>query len=65
MTRDERIDREALGLWRALRDGPPPAGVHGGELLSMLIGQSGAPPYERLHSPYLRDSQITRPPSRS
>jgi len=65
MSRDEQIDREALGLWRVLRDGPPPPGVHGGELLSMLIGQSATLPYERLHSPHLRDSQITRPPSRS
>lgn len=64
--RDEAIDLEARALWRRLRDDPPPEGLTGGDLLQILIAQVGEVRYDRYASPFLRDSQITRPrnPSR-
>ncbi|CAN5906301.1 hypothetical protein BH11PSE1_BH11PSE1_17560 [soil metagenome] len=65
MTRDQQIDQEARDLWQALNGGSPPAGLCGSALLCALVGGSDVPGYERLHSPYLRDTQISRPGDRS
>lgn len=63
--RDNNLEREALGLWRALRSDPPPAGVSGSQLLQRLIVQSACPDYDRIASLHLRDTLISRPPTRS
>lgn len=62
MTREQQIDQEARGLWQALKGDNPPTGLHGAELLDALLCGSDVPKYERLHSPFLRESQISRPP---
>ncbi|MBP7651677.1 MAG: hypothetical protein KA744_17640 [Phenylobacterium sp.] len=59
MTREPQIDREARGLWQVLKGDDPPDGLHGSDLLAALIFGADIPDYERLHSPYLRDSQIS------
>lgn len=64
MTREHQIDREARELWQALNGGCPPAGMSGSALLDVLVGGSDVPGYERLHSPFLRDTQISRPGAR-
>ena len=61
--RDEAIDQEARALWRALREEPPPENLRGSDLLGLLIGQSTTLAYDRLCSPFLRPSQISRPPT--
>ena len=61
--RDQSIDQEARELWRTLRADPPPENLTGSELLRLLINRSAAPSYDRLVSPFLRPSQISRPPS--
>lgn len=63
--RDNNLDREARGLWLALRSDAPPEGVSGSELLQRLIAQSPCPDYDRIASPYLRPTLISRPPVRS
>jgi hypothetical protein len=63
--RDNNLDQEARGLWSALRSDPPPEGVSGAELLQRLIAQSPCPDYDRIASPFLRSSLISRPPARS
>ena len=64
MTREQQIDQEARGLWQALRGDTPPQGLRGSDLLDALVSGSDVPSYERLHSPFLRDSQIHRPAGR-
>lgn len=59
--RDQNIDQEARDLWRALRADPPPEGVGGPDLLAILINQGPELRYDRMASPFLRDSQISRP----
>ena len=61
MERDDPVDREAHSLWRTLTTEPPPPGVRGAELLDLILQCSDPVPYTRLHSPFLRDSQISRP----
>ena len=61
MTREQQIEQEARELWKAMRDGSPPFGLSGSALIDALLKGSEAPPYERLYSPFLRDSQIRRP----
>jgi hypothetical protein len=62
-SREMMIDREARDLWRALRSDAPPEHLTGSELLQVLISQSTQLGYDRLCSPFLRPSQISRPPS--
>lgn len=62
-TREQMIDREARALWCALRSDAPPESLTGSELLRLLINHSSAPSYDRINSPFLRPSQISRPPS--
>jgi hypothetical protein len=64
-TREQAIDREVRELWCALRTDPPPCTPMGSEMLHVLIGGAGHLSYDRLISPHLRPSQISRPPSRS
>lgn len=61
MTREQLIDQEARDLWQAMKDGSPPCGLKGSALIEALLRGSDAPTYERLHSPFLRDSQVRRP----
>lgn len=63
LPRDTLIDQEARDLWRALRADAPPEHLTGSELLQVLITQSSHLAYDRLCSPFLRPSQISRPPS--
>ena len=64
MTREQPIDQEARDLWQALKGGMPPESLSGCSLLDVLVASSGVAAYERLHSPFLRDSQISRPAAR-
>ncbi|WP_340647287.1 hypothetical protein [Phenylobacterium sp.] len=64
MTREQQIDQEARDLWQALKGGTPPEGLRGSELLNVLVSGSDLPSYQRLHSPFLRESQISPPPQR-
>ena len=64
MTREQQIDQEARDLWQAMKGGFPPCGLRGSDLLDALVCGSDIPSYERLHSPFLRESQISRPPPR-
>lgn len=61
MDRNERLHREAVSLWRALSTEPPPRGLRGANLLDAALHLKSADAYDRIHSPFLRASQITRP----
>jgi hypothetical protein len=61
--RDVTIDQEARELWRAIRADAPPENLTGSELLQVLISQASHLGYDRLCSPFLRPSQISRPPA--
>lgn len=61
MDRNERLHREAVSLWRALSPEPPPRGLRGANLLDAALHLKSADRYDRIHSPHLRASQITRP----
>jgi hypothetical protein len=61
MSQKSRLDAEAESLWRAISGDPPPPGLSGTRLLDEALKRSAPVPYDRLHSPYLRPSQITRP----
>ena len=62
-SRDSMIEQEARDLWRALRTDAPPEHLSGPQLLTVLIGQSTTLAYDRLCSPFLRPTQISRPPT--
>lgn len=64
MTREQQIDQEARDLWQAIKGGSPPCGLHGSALIDALVSSADAPGYDRLYSPFLRDSQIHRPGAR-
>ena len=61
MDRNERVHREAVSLWRALSSDPPPPGLRGVHLLDAALHLKSADAYDRIHSPHLRPSQISRP----
>ena len=61
MSRDERLQEEALSLWQAMSSEPPPRGLKGESLLKAAMGLQPPPAYDRIYSPHLRESQITRP----
>ncbi len=61
MDRETRLQREALSLWRTLSSDPPPRGLRGSRLLDAALGLNPTLGYDRIQSPHLRDSQITRP----
>jgi hypothetical protein len=62
MTREQQIDLEARSLWQAMKSGSPPCGLRGSALIDALVSGADVPGYERLHSPFLRETQISRPP---
>lgn len=62
--RDERIFDEAAALWRELFDEQPPGWADGGAMLDAIMQSLPEMRYERMASPYLRASQISRPPNR-
>ena len=64
MTREQQIDQEARDLWHAMKGGSPPCGLRGSALIDALVSGADLASYERLHSPFLRDSQIHRPGAR-
>lgn len=59
--RNERLHREAESLWAALSPEPPPRGLRGARLLDAALHLKNAGDYDRLYSPHLRPTQITRP----
>ena len=61
MSREDRLKAEALSLWQAMSSEPPPRGLQGESLLQAAMSLKPAVDYDRLHSPHLRESQITRP----
>lgn len=61
MNREQRLRREALSLWKALSSEPPPRGLDGHRLLDAAMELKAPVDYDRIHSPHLRTSQITRP----
>lgn len=61
MSSKSRLDAEAEGLWRAVSDAPPPPGLSGASLLDEAMKLAVPPNYDRIYSPHLRPSQITRP----
>lgn len=61
MSRTSRLDREAESLWRAISSEPPPKGLRGADLLSAALALQPPGKYDRIHSPYLRSTQIVRP----
>lgn len=60
-TREERIETEAVALWRELYDEPPPALHDPGEMLELMLRRLPEADYERLNSPFLRRSALTWP----
>jgi len=60
-SRDERIAEEAAALWRELFDGQPPPAADGAAVLESITGKLPNLRYDRLRSPFLRPSLITRP----
>jgi hypothetical protein len=61
VSRERVLEVEARNLWRAIRQDAPPADLSGAEMLAFLVESSPAPAYDRLHSPFLRSTHITRP----
>jgi len=60
-TRDEKIAEEAAALWRELFGAAPPADADGRALLKAITGKLPNVRYDRMRSPFLRPSLITRP----
>jgi hypothetical protein len=58
--REDMIKQEAQALWRALHGDPVPD-LTGSELLAMICGGGDVADYDRVQSPFLRPSLITRP----
>jgi len=59
--RNERLHREAISLWSALSSEPPPRGLRGAHLLDAALHLNQVGEYDRIYSPHLRPTQITRP----
>lgn len=59
--RNDRLHMEAESLWAALSSEPPPRGLRGARLLDAALHLKNVGAYDRLYSPHLRPSQITRP----
>lgn len=61
MSRRSRVEAEAESLWRSVSNAPPPPGISGSRLLDEAMKLATPPGYDRIHSPHLRPTQITRP----
>jgi hypothetical protein len=61
MSRDEKIAEEAAALWREMFGAAPPPGTDGAALLDIITGALPDARYDRMVSPHLRPSLITRP----
>jgi hypothetical protein len=59
--RRRRIDEEAVALWRALHDAPPPNGLAGSDLIAAALKSTDAPRYRLLANPWLRDRNLVLP----
>jgi hypothetical protein len=60
-TRDEKVAEEASALWREVFGAAPPAKADGGALLATITGALPELRYDRMRSPFLHPSMITRP----
>ncbi|MFT4254605.1 MAG: hypothetical protein QM608_19225 [Caulobacter sp.] len=58
--REDRIKEEAQALWRELHGEPAPD-LDGSELLARICRDLDVAEYDRVQSPFLRPSLITRP----
>lgn len=58
--REDMIKQEAQALWRELHGEPVPD-LSGSELLDRICGGLDIAEYDRVRSPFLRSSMITRP----
>ncbi|AYV49336.1 hypothetical protein CFHF_21200 [Caulobacter flavus] len=58
--REDIIKQEAQALWRELHGEPVPD-IGGSELLDQICRNLGVAEYDRVQSPFLRSSMITRP----
>jgi hypothetical protein len=52
---------EAVALWHELCHGAPPKGVGAEALLALAVAHAQVVGYDRLHSPHLRESTLSRP----
>jgi hypothetical protein len=59
--REQRIQKEVAALWRELYGEPPPIQADGGEMLDVIMRSLPEVSYDRLRSPHLRPSMLTRP----
>jgi hypothetical protein len=60
-SRDERIAEEAAALWREVFGGAPPPKTDASAMLQIITGALPDLKYDRMRSPHLRPSQISRP----
>jgi hypothetical protein len=61
--RQDRIYEETAALWRELFGEPPPIKTDGAMMLDVILRALPERPYDRIASPHLRPSQISRPKS--
>ncbi len=62
MDRESDIYQEAAALWREVFGEPAPPHADGEALLDAIVTRSSPPAsYDRLNSPHLRPTTITRP----
>lgn len=59
--RDQLIFEEAVALWLEVFGPPAPPNVDGGTMLEIITRELPGPRYDRICSPHLRPSVITRP----
>jgi hypothetical protein len=59
-SRDTQVYEEAAALWRELYGEPPPIRADGGLMLDIIMKTLPAADYDRILSPHLRPSTITR-----
>jgi len=57
--REERLQREALALWRAMHGGPAPVETDGSSILRLLFNRTEPASYERMTSVHLRRGRLT------
>jgi hypothetical protein len=60
-SRDDRITQEAAALWHELFGSAPPPSADGAVMLEIITGALPDLRYDRMRSPHLRPSLISRP----